>query len=233
MHSLEDPRDVLEHDAFDLVDRAARLGYQVIALTLHGRVHAPAALIEYAAARGVLLIPGVELCLQGKEVLLLGAEAGEAEALQSLGDLRALRRRRGAEVLTIAPHPFYGRGQCLGRVLGENPDLFDAIELCHFYTSWWNPNRKAEAVSCQIGRPMIACSDTHQLKWMRHHYCRLDAAATKEDVFAAIRAGRIANVTRPLTNLEFAEKLVWHLVSHASLKLGRQMGVIRGPFPPR
>lgn len=224
MHSLEDPYDILDHDAFDLVDHAVRRGYQVLALTLHKQLLFPRELQIYAAERGILMISGVELYLDRREVLLLGATEEEIRTLKTLEDLRALKKRRGDALLTIVPHPFYGMGQCLGPVLGKYAEMIDAIEICHFYTAKWNPNRKAEEAARKLAKPLIACSDTHQLKWMGHHYCLLDAEPTRESVFAAIRAGKIQNVTRPLTGKEMTDKLIWHFSTHAPLKLLRRHG---------
>jgi len=231
MHSLEDPLDVLEHDAFELIDCAAKLKYQVLALTLHRRLHFPAELPDYAKSKGILMISGVECYLDRKEVLLLGATEKDVKSLKTLQDLRSLKRERGAGLIMIAPHPFYGLGQCLGRKLVEFADIFDAVELCHFYTRWWNPNEKAAEVARQIGKPMIACSDSHELKWLKHHYCHLQAKPTQEDVFDAIRMGRIENVTRPLTQAEFASRVFW-CAQHEPRRIGRQLGLI-SPKKPR
>ena len=233
LHSLEDPFDVLEHDAFDLVDHAARRGYRALAITFHGRQHLPEDLRAYAEARGILMIPGAELYLDRREVLLLGATEEEAHSLRTLEDLRALKARRGDAILTIAPHPFYGLGQCLGKQLEERAGLFDVIELCHFYTARWDPNRKAARAAVRLGKPLVACSDTHQLKWMGHHYCLVDAEPTRESVFAALRAGRLQNVTRPLSGREVFEKLSWMLFTHAPLKLFRRWGWLNLPRSPR
>ena len=37
IHSSEDPRDVIAHDAYALMDRAVELGFDAIALTLLDR----------------------------------------------------------------------------------------------------------------------------------------------------------------------------------------------------
>ncbi len=228
MHSLEDPKDVLRHDAFELVDHAARLGYQVLALTLHGRVYFPPRLQEHAESVGILMIPGIECYVDRKEVLLLGVSEGDVKGLRTLKDLRVLKRDCGDSVLVIAPHPFYGLGQCLGRKLVEYADVFDAVELCHFYTRWWNPNKKAMRVAREIGKPMLACSDSHELDWLRHHFCRLQAEPTREAVFEAIRKGRIENVTRPMTEAEIVKRTLWH-AWHAPRSVGRQWGVVPAP----
>ncbi len=226
MHSSEDPYDVLSHSAFDLIDHAARLKYQVLALTLHGRLYCPKELQDYASSKEILLIPGIEVYLDRSEVLLLGVQEEDLVGLKGLDDLIALRKRRGNNLLIIAPHPFYGLNQCLGNKLEIFADAFDAIEFCHFYTTWWNPNLRAEAVARKTGKPMIACSDTHQLKWMKHHYSFVDAKPTQADVFAAIRAGRIQNVSRPLNNGEFLVKAFWYLGTQNFLILARKWGLV-------
>lgn len=229
LHSLEDPRDVLSHDARQLVNHAAELHYDVLALTLHSRLYCPQELRDYAKTRGILMIPGVEHYLERVEVLLLGVEEMNLKSLNRFDDLRSLRKERGDDLLVIAPHPFYVLGQCAGEKLAAYPDVFDAVEFCHFYTSWWNPNRRADEVAQQIGKPMIACSDTHQLKWMRNHYSLVDAQPTQAGVFAAIRAGRVQNVSRPLGSLEFFGKALWHLGMNDPLKIARKWGWISPP----
>ncbi len=228
MHSNEDPFDVLEHDAFELVDHGVRLGYQVLALTLHGRVYFPSELQDYAREKGILMIPGIECYLDRKEVLILGVMQADVKGIRTLQDLRAFKKERGPEMAVIAPHPFYSLNQCLGRKLREFADVFDAVELCHFYTRWWNPNEKAAKVAREIGKPMIACSDSHELKWLKHHYCRLQAKPNPKDVFDAIRAGRVENVTRPLTESELARKMFW-LACHEPKRIGRKWGLLSSP----
>ena len=230
MHSSEDPYDVLSHNAWELVDHAAALHYHVLVLTLHRRLYCPQELQDYAKSRGILMIPGVEYYVEQSEVLLLGVTPEDLKGLKRFDDLRALRKERGDNLLVVAPHPFYPHGKCLGEKLEANPDAFDAIEFCHFYTSWWNPNHQAENVSRRIGKPMLACSDTHQLKWMNHHYSLVDAQPTQADIFAAIRAGRIRNVSRPLTGLEMAGKTFWHLAMHDPRSWARKHGWISMPL---
>ena len=220
---------MLDHTARELVDHAAALHYQVLALTLHGRLFCPKELQDYAKSRGILMIPGVEFYLDRSEVLLLGVVQEDLKGLKHFNDLISLRKERGGDFLVIAPHPFYSLEQCLGDKMEAHPDAFDAIEFCHFYTSLWNPNRQAEEVSRRMGKPMLACSDTHQLKWMSHHYALVEAQPTRAEVFAAIRAGRIQNVSRPLTHFEMAEKTFWHLAMHNPRKWARKRGWISAP----
>ncbi len=227
LHSKEDPYDILEYTAFELIDHAARLGYQVLALTLHGRFYCPDELCDYAASKGMLLIPGIEIYLEHCEVLLLGITSKDLVNLKTFDDLRALKKVRGNEILVIAPHPFYGLRQCVGPKLEQFEDVFDGIELCHFYTHYWNPNRRAEIVARQLKKPMIACSDTHRLKWMKDHYSLVNASLTQDSVFAAIREGRFQNITRPLNMGEALRRAFWCLVVHDILKMTRALGGIK------
>lgn len=231
LHSSDDPRDVLDHSTFELIDHAARLGYGALALTFHGRLFCPDNVREYAQARGILLIPGIEFFVDGVEALILGCTIADLSRVRTFRDLAGLRKARGGEVLVIIPHPFYGLGHCAGDRMEKNVEAFDAIEFCHFYTTWLNPNQRAEQVSRRLGKPMIACSDTHRLQWMGNHYCLLDAEPTKESVFAAIRAGRIQNISRPLTTIDFLGRAFWHLTVADTRKLAVKLGLRQHAVP--
>src|SRR5262249_31661572 len=60
----------IAYDARDLIDRAARSGFQVLSITNHDTVTFSAGLRGYAQERGILLIPGIEATIEGKHVLL-------------------------------------------------------------------------------------------------------------------------------------------------------------------
>jgi predicted metal-dependent phosphoesterase TrpH len=229
MHCLEDPRDYLSHTSYDLIDHAAKHGYQVLSITLHGKRFCPPELVEYAADKGILLIPGIEAYVDKVEVLLLGVSDEDLQGLRTMQHLAALREKKGDDLLVIAPHPFYSLPQCAGPWLEKVPDNFDAIEFCRFYTQYWDRNRIAKKVAEKIGKPMIACSDTHRLDWMHDHYCLLDAEQTKESVFAAIRAGKIQNVSAPLTYLQFAHRMYWYTCVSDPLRIARGWGWISAP----
>jgi predicted metal-dependent phosphoesterase TrpH len=207
MHSAEDPRDALDYSARDLIRHAAGLDFDVIAVTLHGKVLDDPSLVEFAASRGVLFIAGIEKRIHGKEVLVLNVTQTEMDAVRSFDDLRELKLRRRGEVLVIAPHPFFKRSQCLGRHLEENIDLFDAIEYCHLYTRFWNLNRKAVAVAESHRKPLLATSDAHAL-WMA-------------SVFGAIRAGRVKPHAEAMSAFGVAYKLGWAMFYHEAKRIRR------------
>jgi predicted metal-dependent phosphoesterase TrpH len=227
---MEDPIDILDYDAWELIDHAAKLEFEVLALTLHRRLYHPPELAEYAGSKGILLISGAELYLDGSEVVVLNITEEQAKKLRTMKDLRKLREELGGQVLTMAPHPYYGLRQCAGPKVEAEPELFDTLEYCHFYTSWWNPNLKARSTAERLNKPMLACSDTHILKWMDgHHHTMIDAQnKTPEAIFHAIREGKVENVTRPLTTTEFIQKTAWHVAVGYRRKLFRQWGLING-----
>lgn len=224
MHSCEDPYDALDYSARDLIRHAASLDFDVIALTLHGKVLEDPALPEFAASRGLLFIQGIEKRIHGKEVLVYNVTQAEMDAVRTFDDLRQLKRRKGDQILVIAPHPFFKRSQCLGRHLEENIDVFDAIEYCHLYTSFWNLNRKAVEVADAHRKTLIATSDTHALWMLGHSYTWVEAQPTMESVFHAVRTGRVKPHSEPMTPWAVAYKLGWAMLYHDAKRLIRNLG---------
>ena len=70
-HTADDPLDPIPYSTRDLIDRAAVLGYDALAITLHDRQLDVRPLEAYAADRGLILIPGIERTIEGKHVVLL------------------------------------------------------------------------------------------------------------------------------------------------------------------
>src|SRR5207302_7756833 len=103
-HTADDPVDDIPYSTRDLIDRAAALGFDALAVTLHDRQLDLRPLHAYAAERRIVLIPGIERTIAGKHVLLLNFERG-TEDVRTFDDLRALKAR--ASGLVVAPHPFF------------------------------------------------------------------------------------------------------------------------------
>ena len=131
-HTSDDPGDRIPHDTHALLDHAARFGYGALAITLHNRWFDPAPFDEYAAARGIVLLSGIERTIDGKHVLLINVPR-EAGDLQSFDDVRALKQQTPA-ALVVAPHPFYPIPSALGVSLDELIDVVDALEVNAMYT---------------------------------------------------------------------------------------------------
>ncbi len=170
IHTLDDPKDVIDYSAHQLLERAQALGFGVLAITLHDAVFNRQEVFADAEAMSILLIPAAEVRLCGADVIVLNVTADEIAALKNFDDLRQLRARRGMSIFTIAPHPFYILGGSIGPRLFEEIDCFDAIEVCHFHKGLLNPNRRAEKVAARFGKPLIATSDAHRLNAFGRHY---------------------------------------------------------------
>src|SRR5438045_5094565 len=158
IHTLDDPKDKLDYSARELLARAGRLGFGVLAITLHDAVFDHAEIFAAAERLGILLIPAAEMRIEGADIILLNVRAEEVTGLTSFQDVRALRTERGQSLFTIAPHPFYILGGSIGKRLIEEIDCFDAIELCHFHKGVFNPNRQAVRMAERFGKPLIATS---------------------------------------------------------------------------
>jgi len=191
IHTLDDPKDVLDYSAHQLLERAKKLGFGVLAITLHDAVFDRAEVFADAARMGILLIPAAEVRLQGADIILLNVTASEVATLTNFDDVRQLRARRGSSIFAFAPHPFYVLGGSIGERLVENIDCFDAIELCHFHKGFFDLNRRAVKVAAEFNKPLIATSDAHQLHAFGRHYTSVPRPRelTIEAVLDALRDG--------------------------------------------
>ena len=216
IHTLDDPKDIIDYSAHQLLERAKQLGFGVLAITLHDAVFDRAEVYADAAAMGILLIPAAEVRLQGADVILLNVTASEVAGLRNFDDLRQLRARRGASIFTIAPHPFYVLGGSIGPRLLDEIDCFDAIEVCHFHKGLLNPNRRAAKVAAQFGKPLIATSDAHQLHAFGRHYTSIPrpTALTVENVFSSLHCGP-RHLTSPSASIvDLASAIYWIFLAH-------------------
>lgn len=224
IHTLDDPKDALDYSAHELLERARSLGFRVLAITLHDAVFDRAEVFADAARMGILLIPAAEVRLEGADVILLNVGASEIEPLRSLNDLEKLRAKRGPSLFTIAPHPFYVLGGSMGEKLIEKIECFDAIELCHFWSRFFNPNRRAVEVAARFQKPLIATSDAHRLHAFGSHYTSIPRPAelTIENVFAALRQGPLRLTSPPCNIADLISTIYWVFVAHPRRRRARQ-----------
>lgn len=219
LHSSEDPQDTgFAYDARMLIDRAATLGFNAIALTNHRAVSHTPALARYARQRGILLIPGCEAEIDGKHLLLLNVTEKERRQVHTFDDLRALRRRRGKTMLCIVPHPCFPSRSSMGqRRVRKNADVFDAIELSQYGEGIVDLNRRAARLANDLGKPLVASSDAHSFRFFGKIYTNVDGKATVQDVLDAIRGGHARPVVQRLSKKDFTY-LFWHALKMFALK---------------
>ena len=195
-HTSDDPVDRIPHTLTQLVDRAAHLGYHALAITLHDRQLDLRPFLTYAADRGIVLIPGMELSIEGRHTLLLNFRSG-AEDVRTFDDLARLKQRQPG--LVVAPHPFFPGPTCLGDRLERYASLFDAVERNAMFTASVDFNRRAELWATAHGKPIVGNCDVHRLRQLGTTYSLVDAEPHADSICAAIAAGRVHVESRPLS----------------------------------
>jgi predicted metal-dependent phosphoesterase TrpH len=195
-HTADDPIDVIPHSSEALIDRAAALGYHALAITLHDRRLVSRRLSAYAEERGIVLIPGIERTIAGKHVLLINF-SDAAEDVHTFDGLARLRTREHG--LVIAPHPYFPGSTCLGSLLDEHADLFDAVERNAMFTRVFDFNRRAERFAAAHGKPVVGNGDVHRLHQLGTCYSLVDAAPEAGAICEAVRNGRVTVCAEPLS----------------------------------
>jgi len=212
-----------------LIREAARLGYEVLAITCHCLDVWSPALAEFAAGLGITLIPGMEVFVAGRRHVLVYNFRTGAPNLDSMAKIRALRRD---DTLVIAPHPFFPAPTCLGRLLQRHLDVFDAIEISGFYTAGLDFNRKARRLALECGKTMVGCADAHYLWQLGETYTWIHAEPGIETVIRAVKRGQVRVETRPLS---FQEVSRWwaDTLRHTLFPHDRARREQAGRFAPR
>jgi predicted metal-dependent phosphoesterase TrpH len=235
IHTLDDPKDVIDYSAHQLLERARELGFGVLAITLHDAVFDRPEVFADAAAMGILLIPAAEMRVEGADIILLNVTGSEVAQLKTFDDVRALRAKKGQSIFAIAPHPFYVLGGSIGSRLLEEIDCFDAIEFCHFHIGPLNPNRRAARVAKRFGKPLLATSDAHRMHAFGRHFTSLPRLAelTCESLFAALRAGPLHLTSPPCTLQDLISSIYFIFLSHPARLRRQRCGQAHGHGPGR
>jgi len=203
-HTADDPKDAVLYSTKEGIDRAAELGFNVLALTCHTKVAWTPEYAAYAEARGITLLSGIECNIgeiagEKRHVVLLNCGRG-AEHVRTFYDLERYKKEHPG-VFVLAPHPFYPHLSdtiSLMEYTDKYAHLFDGIEHSWFYTTFLNKNLPAIEAAKRHNLPLIATSDTHFTNFLDTDYCIIDAAdQTPEAILDSLRAGSFKNVTRP------------------------------------
>ena len=197
LHTAEDPLDRVRYTGKELISKAADEGFDVLSITNHHQMTFNQDLFSHAQEKGILLIPGVELTIRRRHVLVLNPPPHK-----KCLDFPSLSRLRRPETLIIAPHPYYPGMYSLNGYLLEHIELFDALEYCHFYSQRINFNLRAVEVSHSSGLPLIGNSDSHFFSQLGSTYSLVYAEKNLESIFDAIRRNKLKIVSRPLKHYE-------------------------------
>jgi predicted metal-dependent phosphoesterase TrpH len=185
-HTADDPCDRIPYSTRDLIDRAATLGYDALAITLHDRQLDLRPHEEYAEERGLILIPGIERTIEGKHVLLLNFSRA-TEDVRSFNDLAHLKARESG--IVVAAHPFFPSRTALWGQLERHADLFDAVEVNAMFTRSLDFNGRARQWARDHGKPVVGNGDVH--RQLGTTYSLVDADPTPASICDAIAAGRV------------------------------------------
>jgi predicted metal-dependent phosphoesterase TrpH len=196
MHVQGDPHDTfISYTPEDLINYAAKCGFEVLSITAHHKIMYSPYLRDYAANKNILLIPGVEATVEGHHILLINY-LGNLD-FKSIEDLRRIKR---PDTLIIPAHPFFPGTTGVRDKLLEHIDIFDGIEFCHFYHPWINFNKKAVRIAKDHSKPLIGTSDAHFLMQMNHTFSVVEVnRKTAVGVVEAIKQGNVRVVSKPLS----------------------------------
>jgi hypothetical protein len=200
----------IAYNAREMIVRAGREGYQVLSISNHDVQTFSEDLSAFARDHGIVLIPGVEVTVEDRHVLVYNADV----SVDKIKTFAGLRRYRTPEWLVIAPHPFFPAAYCLREKLWQEIELFDAIEFSHFYTPRVDFNRAAVKLARALGLPLIGTSDSHLDEQFGTTFSLVDAAPTVEAVVAAIKAGHLSVVSRPLSLARCASIVTRHAIGN-------------------
>ncbi|MCX8043786.1 MAG: PHP domain-containing protein [Desulfobacterota bacterium] len=215
IHTCEDASDgFIAYDAYTLIDKAAELGFDVISITNHDCITFSDHLCRYAQERGILLIPGIEMKVQGKHILMY---APWKKIYRFHNTMSRLINQKDHDTLFIAPHPFFPSGKSLGKALVQWHALFDAIEFCHFYTQRIDYNRKAVQLAQKFNLPLVGTSDCHVLQQLNTTYTLINADKDIESIFDAIKQGNLVVVSSPLTLIDIG-RIMYGMFLHYPVK---------------
>lgn len=185
----------MEYRACELIDYASLKKFDIIAITNHNKPTYNKYLKEYAAERNILLIPGIELTVENKHIVLLNIEEYKDGEVKTISELKKYKSEKS---LIIAPHPYFPTFHSLNSRLEEYINLFDAIEYTHFYFKKINFNKKAQKKAEEYNLPLVGVSDAHSLRQIGTTYSLVEAEKNPEAVIKAIKEGKIEVVTEPL-----------------------------------
>lgn len=202
-HCNLDPADyrVCAYSPQQLIGEAARLKYDVLALTCHNLDIWNRELAEYAESLGITLVPGMEVTTEGRKHTLVYNFHTGAESLDTLAKIRS---RSGPDTMVIAPHPFFPARTCLRGLLRSNLDMFDAVEQSGFHTRRLDFNREARRLAFQNRKPMVGNGDVHHLWQLGRTFSWIYAEPDVTSIIHAVKAGEVRVESTPLSRLEVA-----------------------------
>jgi predicted metal-dependent phosphoesterase TrpH len=180
-----DGRDPIEN----LLERAAALDLDVIAVTDHDEIAASLEAVEMAPDFDLVGIPAVEVTCAAGHVLALGVRELVPAGLWFGETLDRIHALGG---IAVVPHPFHSsRSGVMANITRDRMARADAIEVYNTRLLTGRANRKAKQFAHERGLPMTAGSDAHIAQMVGRAVTAIDAAdADLSSILTAIREGR-------------------------------------------
>ncbi len=198
---------ITNYSIYQGIDYAKEQNFGVLAYTPHRKFIFEQEFSNYAESRGLLLIPGIEIQIGKKHIVILNCDE-VAENIKSFEDV-ANYKKRNPNILILAPHPFVFSPKSLKSSFLENIDLFDAVEMTVFSNTIFNFNKRAEAIAKKYGKPFIATSDTHFLKDINRGYALINVKEKNiGEVLDAIKKGDFQNKMNSMNPFAMAEHTI-------------------------
>ena len=153
----------LSHDGRDPVDllleQAAAVGLDALAVTDHDEIDASIEAAELAPDYGLVGIVGMEVTCAAGHVLAFGIDEIVESGLPFDETLAQIRDQGG---IAVVPHPFQkSRHGVAAHISEEQLAGADAIEVYNSRLFTGRSNRQAEKFAIRNGVPMTAGSDAH------------------------------------------------------------------------
>ena len=176
-----------------LLEQAAAVGLDALAVTDHDEIDASLAAAEQAPEYGLVGIPGMEVTSEAGHVLALGVEELVPPGLPFVETLDRIRSQGG---IAVIPHPFQrSRHGVAPHISEETLAGADAIEVYNSRLFTGRSNRTAERFAAARNLPMTAGSDAHIAEMVGQAVTEIDAHdQSVAGVLDAIREGRTSVV---------------------------------------
>ncbi len=191
-HAAGDPIDFIAHSPTDLIRKAAREGYDVLAITCHRKIVFSRSIERYAKRKGVILLKSVEFEINHMHILGINVDE-DIYRVSSFEELAEYRTSH-PDCLIIAAHPFFPGRVCLGKNLIKHIHLFDAVENSFCYTKLINFNKRIFALK----KPVVATSDCHILEHLNLGHTLVEAKKNPTSIIRAVKAGKVQAIHKPL-----------------------------------
>lgn len=181
----------LSHDGRDPVERllqqAAKVGLDALAVTDHDRISASLKAVELAPEYGLLGVPGMEITTAAGHLLALGVEERIASGLTFEETIDRIHEAGG---IAIVPHPFQeARHGVIAEIEPEQLLLADAIEIYNSRLITGRANRQAESFAAKHHMPTTGGSDAHVSEMVGQAITRVDTERNVDAILEAIKHG--------------------------------------------